>query len=1085
MPEPAPEETPEEMPEEAPEEIPEDVPEEVPEEVPETAPEETPEEIPEEAPEEIPEEVPEEVPEETPEEIPETAPEETPEKVPEEIPEEVPEEALDDIPAEEPASLPFSVTEIDGILITLTAADESDFGSLPSVRTISDDALAACTENALGPKPGESRTVRVRHLLIKISGGTVSGQVKVRMEHAGLKKWKLEVGEEAESDALIVRLDNGKANRVKAAVLWDTDEISFEIFPETVLDYFLTAVSTDTESETETETVPESTAAAVSEEEIMEKIDDSHTEEPPETADEALPEDVSETEFPVAIKEPEEIIPESPPAAEPVAFNQSTVVNGVKISVTAAPGVFPAGAVLSVRRVTAAQQAQVNRAIDRVQDDQTRVARSYSFDIRILDENGNELQPAEGQTVNVSFSLAEVADANLQTTVYHMTEQENGDLNAEKLETQETGQTVIAQSDGFSVYTLTFYYDKCQYSLMPGGSIPVTDLVRMVGLTGTPSSVMLSSPLIQGSGVSLTGDMPDWTVTGETLPDFQPQTLTVTLQGISYEILLTVSDQEQKNDAVSYLDESGKKQAWTGGFMEVGNANLQSGGGFTGWWVVTGDITVDHRITAYGDVKLVLTDDHTLVVNGGIQVFPGNSLTIYGQEKGSGTLKAVSAEVNNETQTATGAGIGGAYVTEGTGDAGKITIHGGQISAVSNAPGCAGIGGGTNGTATVTITGGSVTGTGNGNGPGIGGNGKNTAVKITGGKATGIGGKQGGVDITGQKKEDSNPGEKTNKPGNTGKAISKISPDEDTSSGESKQYSEIDTDQDNDANESEEKSREIYDADAEEENDPSLTDASEPKKYAPRGSVYHRQESDEEDPLWQMEGKNVILISVSGSCEGSRMLPVLEQDGILYSNYLAAQMSERTPEEVLRKGMDEIAASSAEELIASFGFQLAPEKAPAMAADLSAAEAGEYVNERIKWILSVGYSLNTEGFPFYIGIQLRSTYSGILSPAMDPTEASDSLTVFDNCLESLVDALCEYNLLDHTVIILLTDQDGRAVIVHPGREYGVTVSEETGDEDVLKTILILGLTENGSEESLPEGLKGQDLLSLPESAEAQ
>ena len=35
--------------------------------------------------------------------------------------------------------------------------------------------------------------------------------------------------------------------------------------------------------------------------------------------------------------------------------------------------------------------------------------------------------------MNVSFSLAEVEDPNLQTTVYHMEEQANGSLNAERL----------------------------------------------------------------------------------------------------------------------------------------------------------------------------------------------------------------------------------------------------------------------------------------------------------------------------------------------------------------------------------------------------------------------------------------------------------------------------------------------------------------------------------------------------------------------------------------------------------------------------------------------------------------------------
>ena len=221
----------------------------------------------------------------------------------------------------------------------------------------------------------------------------------------------------------------------------------------------------------------------------------------------------------------------------------------MRITVTAAPGVFPAGAVLSVTRVTAAQQAQVDRAVDRVQDDQMQVVVSYAFDIKILDENGNELQPADGQTVNVSFSLAEVANTNLQTTVYHMEEQGNGTMSAERLSTQESGQTVTAQSNGFSTYVITFSTEKDRhFSVLADTTIAVSEVISAVGWTGSPTAVQLSPPE-EGKGVSLTGERQNWTIKAESQSASGEQKLTVTLDGLVFPpILVSVSEQVQETN---------------------------------------------------------------------------------------------------------------------------------------------------------------------------------------------------------------------------------------------------------------------------------------------------------------------------------------------------------------------------------------------------------------------------------------------------------------------------------------------------------------------------------------------------------
>ena len=193
-------------------------------------------------------------------------------------------------------------------------------------------------------------------------------------------------------------------------------------------------------------------------------------------------------------------------------------------------------------------------------------------------------------------------------------------------------------------------------------------------------------------------------------------------------------------------------------------------------YVVDNNVTINNRVSVSGDVQLILQDDCSLTVNGGIQIQGSNSLTIYGQENGTGTLNAISTTndnaaisvsassgigggnsnitINGGTVNATGgingAGIGGGYNENGS----NIIINGGTIKATGGTNG-SGIGGGYNGNGSnITISGGTVKATGGTNGSGIGGgykgNGSNITissgtVKATGGtNGSGIGGGMSG-----------------------------------------------------------------------------------------------------------------------------------------------------------------------------------------------------------------------------------------------------------------------------------------------------------------------------------------------------
>ena len=196
----------------------------------------------------------------------------------------------------------------------------------------------------------------------------------------------------------------------------------------------------------------------------------------------------------------------------------------------------------------------------------------------------------------------------------------------------------------------------------------------------------------------------------------------ITLEGERYYKIIT-----PKTATVPYRDADGVMKSATCKLVTVDINALE-----TGWYAVTNNIDFGvSGVTISGDVRLVIADGASFAVEGlqvspysaGINVPVGSSLTIYGQEEGSGTINAVGGYFS--------AGIGGNYQQS----AGAITINGCNITAIANSTysGAAGIGGGGNGGngGTVTINGGRVEATGSiGAGIGKGQNGTNNGTLI-------------------------------------------------------------------------------------------------------------------------------------------------------------------------------------------------------------------------------------------------------------------------------------------------------------------------------------------------------------------
>ncbi len=187
-------------------------------------------------------------------------------------------------------------------------------------------------------------------------------------------------------------------------------------------------------------------------------------------------------------------------------------------------------------------------------------------------------------------------------------------------------------------------------------------------------------------------------------------------------------------NGVSYLDENGDEQTADNVTVVDGSTTAWS----DGWYVVNRNVTIDSRVTVRGEVHLILADNASLTVDGGINVAEGKSFSVYAQSVGEkmGTLTATGENgagigggswenagtitINGGSVTTTGgyygAGIGGGQDSSG----GNITINGGNVTAIGGDL-AAGIGGGFNSSGgDITINGGNVTATGADEGAGIG-----------------------------------------------------------------------------------------------------------------------------------------------------------------------------------------------------------------------------------------------------------------------------------------------------------------------------------------------------------------------------
>ena len=173
---------------------------------------------------------------------------------------------------------------------------------------------------------------------------------------------------------------------------------------------------------------------------------------------EAEPTEGSESMQEAEPTERSESVQEAEPTQEE-AFYAEKELSGVLITVQADSGVFPDGATLRVRKLSKVEEQKVDSAVkEKLQENQENLLQSMIFDISVLNQEGEEVQPdtAKGE-VTVQFSnipfLQE--DAEKQISVFHLDSVDAAaeKLAAEKIEEKESAVEVSAEH--FSLFAVS------------------------------------------------------------------------------------------------------------------------------------------------------------------------------------------------------------------------------------------------------------------------------------------------------------------------------------------------------------------------------------------------------------------------------------------------------------------------------------------------------------------------------------------------------------------------------------------------------------------------------------------------------
>ncbi|SEG24987.1 hypothetical protein SAMN02910276_02305 [Butyrivibrio sp. Su6] len=146
---------------------------------------------------------------------------------------------------------------------------------------------------------------------------------------------------------------------------------------------------------------------------------------------------------------------------KPIEFSPDPVIlNGVKITLYAVPGVLPNDAELQVSEIESDFEDKITEAIDEDTGADVEVVKTISYDIKIYSESeGDFVQPEDG-TVRVTFEeIDEASDEEIALAVYHVEESGDEVENVDEVKKGEENSTdteIGFDAEHFSIYTIAF-----------------------------------------------------------------------------------------------------------------------------------------------------------------------------------------------------------------------------------------------------------------------------------------------------------------------------------------------------------------------------------------------------------------------------------------------------------------------------------------------------------------------------------------------------------------------------------------------------------------------------------------------------
>ena len=248
-------------------------------------------------------------------------------------------------------------------------------------------------------------------------------------------------------------------------------------------------------------------------------------------------------------------------------------VDGIKIRVDTDYGTFTEDWQLDVTRSSEGIENQATWAIEGIRDEVNKHVKTYAFNIKVLDMDGNEMQPEVENALRISFSIPENLDQNITFGAYHLVDnpkkvihkpseekqaaehrveicnlvpmddggeksnKHDGVFNAESLELVNSGEpgqeNMTVRASSLSYFAVEYTYAAKQFVMKDDNKASLEDILSKVGLTGEVTKVEVEEHAPFGI---LEEEGKKYVLAYEVFEE--GHVLKVTINGIEYEIAI-------------------------------------------------------------------------------------------------------------------------------------------------------------------------------------------------------------------------------------------------------------------------------------------------------------------------------------------------------------------------------------------------------------------------------------------------------------------------------------------------------------------------------------------------------------------